>query len=305
MRLGMEALGHRCVMACEIDDDARCCYASNFGHLPKHSDVMQLEERDVIRHDVMCCGFPCNTFSPAGHQECDLSLAMHVVRLAAASTRELVILENTAAFPSVRGGEVMRTLVDALSAAGFPVVHHAVMHAGAITGIPQNRRRWICLAWRSACAPPAYSFPSPLPPGKRQVLRDIMHKRAPKHIACPIFFRFSSRMPRKPTMRTCAVGARTSNGSQNTRVFHALGLGNTLTGSGVVFVWDGWKRNSSGALLLRMLKPDELRRYMGFPPTFKLPPGRVVSTKLLGRAVPPGLIREIARCIRDDRNRPI
>ena len=79
-RLGLEALGHECVFACELDKHAREAYKANFGHLPEAEDVMALAGPQALPpHEIVCCGFPCRTFSRAGKCECDLSLIEHVV----------------------------------------------------------------------------------------------------------------------------------------------------------------------------------------------------------------------------------
>ena len=53
-----------------------------------------------------------------------------------------------------------------------------------------------------------------------------------------------------------------------------------------VYVWhDGTQA--------RLLQARELARLQGLPDNFVLPEGRVVATRLIGNAVPPGLIRAL------------
>jgi len=69
-RYGLEALGLRCVCACEIDASARRLYQLNFS-VPTDSngrqvllhDITRLHSKDVPDHDVLTAGFPCQPFS--------------------------------------------------------------------------------------------------------------------------------------------------------------------------------------------------------------------------------------------------
>lgn len=305
-RLGLEALGHECVFACEIDKHAREAYAANFRHLPEAEDVMALEGPEALPdHELVCCGFPCRTFSRAGRCECDLSLIEHIVTTLCggpdARTRYLM-LENTSTFPTVGGGAAYRRLIELLGAAGFNEVRDAVYCVSEVTGLPQPRKRWVCVAAKTNNTNTTETQqPLPqrpvvtVPPEARMVLKDVLRppaQWAPRDLP---LYRPPTRTyrPRKPTQKICWVGSRTSNHKQHTKVFHRLGLGYTLTGSGKIYVLEPKRRN--GQLVDRILSPKEMTVYMGFPNRFRLPNrSRLVATKLLGRAVPPLLVQRVA-----------
>lgn len=66
----MSALGGTCVFACDINDDCRRVYKQNFcpnNEFPVEGDINKFIKKDSIKSfDVLCGGFPCQTFSKAG-----------------------------------------------------------------------------------------------------------------------------------------------------------------------------------------------------------------------------------------------
>ena len=64
--------GGKCVFACDIDENCRKVYASNFcpnNEFPVADDIRTVVKNKSIPHfDFLCAGFPCQTFSKAGHR---------------------------------------------------------------------------------------------------------------------------------------------------------------------------------------------------------------------------------------------
>ena len=63
----MVNLGGKCVLASEIDEYAISTYFANY-HIDSAHDITLIDDKDVPKHDVLCGGFPCQTFSKAGKQ---------------------------------------------------------------------------------------------------------------------------------------------------------------------------------------------------------------------------------------------
>src|SRR5690554_4100010 len=64
----MEQLGGECVFASEIDQYAIETYKKNY-NVESDYDITKIDEKEIPYHDVLCAGFPCQTFSKAGKQE--------------------------------------------------------------------------------------------------------------------------------------------------------------------------------------------------------------------------------------------
>lgn len=63
----MNALGHSCVFASEINEDLRTLYYTNF-KVKCEGDINTVKTKAIPKHDIICAGFPCQPFSKAGKQ---------------------------------------------------------------------------------------------------------------------------------------------------------------------------------------------------------------------------------------------
>ena len=59
-RLALDRVGGRCVFSSEIDHEARCTYAANFGEVPS-GDITEIPEAQIPEFDVLTAGFPCQS----------------------------------------------------------------------------------------------------------------------------------------------------------------------------------------------------------------------------------------------------
>mmetsp|Transcript_27120 Transcript_27120/g.37860 ORF Transcript_27120/g.37860 Transcript_27120/m.37860 type:complete len:165 (-) Transcript_27120:1471-1965(-) len=130
-RVGLEALGGKCVWGCEINQHARKCYAENFleeqggptsneaggrkSSIPCKIDgkvrrdkrkeklaknIRKVEVSSIPPHDILTAGFPCQPFSRLGAQP-GLSdtrnrghLFLEIVRVLKAKRPPMFLLEN-------------------------------------------------------------------------------------------------------------------------------------------------------------------------------------------------------------------
>lgn len=63
----LSKIGGKCVFSSDIDKDCREVYYNNYGIMP-FGDIAKIDEKDIPYHDVLCAGFPCQSFSKAGNR---------------------------------------------------------------------------------------------------------------------------------------------------------------------------------------------------------------------------------------------
>jgi hypothetical protein len=166
-RVALDALGGECVFASEIDHEARCTYAANFGDLTS-GDITEVDAVSVPSFDVLTAGFPCQSHSVAGFQrgfdDFRGCLFFEVTRMLNTHSPAAFVLENVPNLAVTNDGEALRTVLAELSAAGrgYTVLHRVV---NAAAWVPQQRERLYFVGFlnESGCAE-RFSWPDDATP---------------------------------------------------------------------------------------------------------------------------------------------
>lgn len=171
---GLARLGHRCVMACEIDERLTSLYFKNFNIQPR-GDIRAVALDDVPEHDLLCAGFPCQPFSKAGEQlglacERDGDLFGRIVRILKHRQPQLLMLENVANLQ--RHGEGLTYVVMAaqLRRLGYDIDERVLSPHSF--GIPQVRDRLFIVGSRSGLD----NFAWPEPTGTKPSIDDVLDR---------------------------------------------------------------------------------------------------------------------------------
>lgn len=121
-RSGLEAIGgFECIGHCEIDKYANQAY--NAIYEPKgelyFEDARIINPNDLPELDLICAGFPCQSFSVAGKRlgfadDTRGTLFFEVARIAEAKRPAYLLLENVPGLLSHDGGRTLDTIFTAL-----------------------------------------------------------------------------------------------------------------------------------------------------------------------------------------------
>jgi len=131
-----------CVWSCDIDKYARRIYKKNFGEEPE-GDITKIPAESIPDHDLLCVGFPCQSFSIAGKrkgfQDTRGTLFFDICRILRVKRPSYCLLENVKGLLSHDKGETFKTILESLDELGYDC-QWQVLNSKCF-GVPQNRER--------------------------------------------------------------------------------------------------------------------------------------------------------------------
>ena len=163
----MASLGGKCVFACDINELCRKVYEENYktegDDLIIASDIKKVaKEKNLPQFDILCGGFPCQTFSKAGKQngfkvvenengETDDrgQLFFRIVDILQDHPEcNYVVLENVRNLADKKND--WKVVCDELKALGFVITEEPIIESPHKFGIPQVRDRVYILGVKEA-----------------------------------------------------------------------------------------------------------------------------------------------------------
>jgi DNA (cytosine-5)-methyltransferase 1 len=299
-RVALESLGLKCVFSSDIDKDAQDAYEENHGDRPA-GDIRNISAEEMPRHDVICAGTPCQSWSIAGKKlgfkdPTRGTLFFEMVKIAAHHRPPVLFLENVPNLKSHDDGKTIAVMVTSLEAIGYKV-HHRILNASDY-GCPTARERIYLVCFREDLDVKNFEFPPPT--GVDTCLRDFLlpDSETGKYVSDREFV-FRDSFSREEDMfgkavRTQApvrIGNLRGMTGQGCRVYSDTGHAVTLTRAG------GGVGGSTGLYLVngkvRKLAPRECFRIMGYPDSFKMPANDRKAYHLIGNSVAVPVLREI------------
>lgn len=149
--VALSKLGGTCVFASDIDPDCRKVYKDNFG-LEPYGDITKVDEKDIPPHDVLCAGFPCQSFSKAGRRtgmtDPRGTLFFDIIRIVQLHKPSYLMLENVRNLVGHDNGNTWRVVKEHLHALGYVFPDEPIIFSPHLLGIPQFRERVFILCQR-------------------------------------------------------------------------------------------------------------------------------------------------------------
>lgn len=138
--------GFQCVGHCEIDKYADASYRAvhDIGEEERYyPDARKIDPSDLPDFDLLCGGFPCQSWSAAGHRlgfaDPRGALFFEIARLAEARRPAYLLLENVPRILQHDQGRAFATILSSLHGLGYGL-EWCVLNS-ADHGTPQSRRR--------------------------------------------------------------------------------------------------------------------------------------------------------------------
>lgn len=158
-RLALEKLGHICIGFSEIDENAVKTYRANFKtnnekYFPDITKVTDLEIAKLDNFDILCAGFPCQSFSIMGNKlgmdDIRGTLFYDIVRILRIKKPRYFILENVRGLKTHDNGDTLNVMLGLLEKELDYNVRFEVLNSASY-GVPQTRRRLVIIGDRDKC----------------------------------------------------------------------------------------------------------------------------------------------------------
>lgn len=278
----MHELGGECVFASEIDEHARKTYEHNFQDKSPllfknnlfNKDIKTIMPQEIPDFDVLCAGFPCQSFSQVGLRKGfeDTSksergnLFFDIVDIIKTKRPKAYFLENVRGLVSHDQGRTFETIRNILVNELHYSFYYQIVKASDY-GLPQLRPRTFIVGFRDDELLQGFNFPNKLP--LKYTMSDVWEGVCSREIGF-----------------TLRVGGRGSNIDDRRN-------------------WDAYLVNGE----VKRITPKEAKRMQGFPDNYHFPVSKTQAMKQLGNSVAIDAIKEVGKSILQyieilERNKP-
>lgn len=303
-RIALENLGLKCVYSCEKDLKTAKLYELNHGEDPL-GDITEVDEKSIPDFNILCAGFPCQSFSVAGKQQGfnDVrgTMFFEICRILKEKSPEIVFLENVKNLSTHDKGNTLKVIISNLEDLGY-TVSWQVLNAKDF-GVPQNRERTIIVAMKGK----KFDFSKLDKHPIENMIPFLDNNKEFKYLQKDEYTLLNApKKQSKSSLLFCGYrnkkirlkGVSNINlnlsrvHKQPNRIYSINGVHPTLSSqeiSGRYFILteDG----------VRKLTIDECYRFMGFPETFNKSSDVSTLYKCIGNSVAIPMIQEIAKQI--------
>lgn len=168
-RIAAQSLGGRCVYSSEWDEQARKSYFINYGEYP-FGDITLEKTKSYIpkTFDLLCAGFPCQSFSIAGHrkgfEEARGTLFFEIAEILSRHRPKAFFLENVKGLLSHDRGNTIKTILHILRDELHYFVPDPQIVSAQDFGLPQKRERVFILGFRPDQEGEKFAYPRPTGP---------------------------------------------------------------------------------------------------------------------------------------------
>jgi len=193
-RAGLEAVGgFEFVGHCEIDRFAEASYRANFDTEGEKyfEDATKIVPQEVPNFDLVCAGFPCQSFSQAGlrrgFDDARGTMFFEIARLVSERKPKYILLENVPGLLNHDKGKTFSKILGTLSELRYHVEWNVLNSKDF--GVPQSRKRVFIIGFLdSRCAGKIFPIRSCNSQNLKQVVGGSQGQRVydPSGISCTL-----------------------------------------------------------------------------------------------------------------------
>ena len=293
IRQAFEVHGGQCVFSSEWDSWCRKTYFENFGEMPQ-GDINEIKPEEILDHEILTAGFPCQPFSIAGvskknslgrehgfKDKTQGTLFFKIAEILEAKRPKAFMLENVKNLKSHDGGNTFRVIKGTLEELGYHVFFQVI---DAANYVPQHRERLFIVGFDRKVFKKTPDFTFPAPPKKKITLSRILEKKVDrKYILSDHLWQYLQDYAEKHRQKGNGFGYGLFDGTSVARTLSAR-----------------YYKDGSEILIKvpnanpRRLTPRECARLMGYDDKFKIPVSDTQAYKQFGNSVAVPVVSAVA-----------
>lgn len=272
-----------CVFSNDKEKSSEKIYNLNNNHSLLLKDINDINVEDIPKHNILCCGPPCQPFSISGNQrgfeDPRSNVFWKLLDIIDFHSPEVIIIENVKNFKTHDSGKTYKTIADKITDKGY-FIKCEILDTAKITSLPHHRERIYIICFKDKKMYDSFDFVFPIVekepissfleeeiPEKyyytdKLKVYDEVKKNVVKHIDTNTLYQYRRYYVRENMSNVCpTLTANMGGGGHNVPLL--------LDGKGI-----------------RKLTPRECFNLQGFPENYKLPDISDSSLyKLAGNAV--------------------
>ena len=134
---------YKCVYACDINKGIQQIYEENYNIKPK-GDINKINIDDIPNFDILCAGFPCQSFSIAGNKKGfddkkNGNLFYKILEIIDKKQPKILMLENVKNLKTIDKGKIFNIIKNELKNRGY-YVNYKIIDSKYYNS-PQSRQR--------------------------------------------------------------------------------------------------------------------------------------------------------------------
>jgi len=157
--------GIETIFANDFDKYSEKAYKTNFpNHKFSNKNIIDIDTKNIPCHDVLCAGFPCQSFSLAGEKkgfdDVRANVFFKIIDIMKCHRPAIVILENVKNLISHNSGETFKRIQKEITISGY-YYKYSVLSTCDFTGVPQGRERIYIVCFRNPLLNSMFNFDFP------------------------------------------------------------------------------------------------------------------------------------------------
>ena len=172
----------KCVFSNDLLKSSKTIYDQNHSNVKLTlGNINNIDIKTIPKHDLLCGGFPCQSFSIAGKREGfkdkRANVFFQIIKILKKHKPQFIILENVKNLKSHDSGKTYETIEKSLNECGYKIKSE-ILDTSKVTDIPQHRERIYIVGFRSKKLYDKFDFNFPVVQNKK--ISDILEKTVDK-----------------------------------------------------------------------------------------------------------------------------